>query len=104
MFCDTPGFEDTEGTDMDVANSVAVTSTIRSCGSFRLVLLIHAGVCRHVCRLPYGHMCRRVCRHVHRHVFGHVHRHVYSYVCVDVYIGLRVDICTSMCIDMCIDM
>jgi hypothetical protein len=40
--CDTPGFEDTEGNLVDIANSVAISSTIRSCRNVRFILLIEA--------------------------------------------------------------
>jgi predicted GTPase len=44
VFCDTPGFEDTEGSDVDIANAVAISWTIRLCRSVRLVLLINASM------------------------------------------------------------
>jgi predicted GTPase len=44
VFCDTPGFEDTEGSEVDIANAVAISWTIRQCRSVRLVLLINASM------------------------------------------------------------
>lgn len=44
VICDTPGFEDTEGCDVDIANAVAVSWAIRRSKSIRLVLLIEASI------------------------------------------------------------
>ena len=44
VFCDTPGFEDTEGSVVDIANAVAISWSIRQCRSVRLVLLIDASM------------------------------------------------------------
>jgi hypothetical protein len=44
VFCDTPGFGDTEGSSVDIANAVAISWTIRQCRSVRLVLLIEASM------------------------------------------------------------
>jgi hypothetical protein len=44
VFCDTPGFEDTEGSSVDIANAVAISWTIRQCRSVRLVLLLDASL------------------------------------------------------------
>jgi hypothetical protein len=44
VFCDTPGFEDTEGSVVDIANAVAISWSIRQCRSVRLVLLIDASI------------------------------------------------------------
>lgn len=40
IVCDTPGFEDTAGPEVDIANSVGVVQTIRQCHSVKLVVLI----------------------------------------------------------------
>eukprot|EP01052_Picozoa_sp_SAG31_P016232 SAG31_NODE_1068_length_10079_cov_5.365331_1_plen_1666_part_00 len=40
VFCDTPGFGDTEGSMIDVANSIATSGTIRACSSVRILLLV----------------------------------------------------------------
>jgi hypothetical protein len=39
-FCDTPGFEDTEGVDADLVNAVTITSAVRRPATVRLVVLI----------------------------------------------------------------
>ena len=39
-FCDTPGFEDTEGVDSDLVNAVTITSAVRRPATVRLVVLI----------------------------------------------------------------
>ena len=44
VFCDTPGFGDTEGSCVDIANAVAISWTIQQCKSVRLVLLIEANM------------------------------------------------------------
>jgi GTP-binding protein EngB required for normal cell division len=44
VFCDTPGFEDTEGSVVNIANAVAISWSIRQCKSVRLVLLIDASM------------------------------------------------------------
>lgn len=38
--CDTPGFGDSKGTTMDIANGVGMMNAIYSCKSVRIVLII----------------------------------------------------------------
>ena len=40
VVCDTPGFGDTEGSDRDVANSIATSGTIRACASVRICVVV----------------------------------------------------------------
>lgn len=42
VLCDTPGFEDTEGSDVDIANAVAIAWAIRHSKSVRLVLIVES--------------------------------------------------------------
>ena len=42
VYCDTPGFDDTEGSAVDIANAIAIASALRGCKSVRLVLVIEA--------------------------------------------------------------
>jgi hypothetical protein len=39
-FCDTPGFEDTEGVDADLVNAITITSAVRRPATVRLVVLL----------------------------------------------------------------
>ncbi len=40
VLCDTPGFEDTSGPEVDVANSVGIIKAVRTCRSVKPVILI----------------------------------------------------------------
>ena len=40
FLCDTPGFKDTEGTEMDIANGMSIVSAVRKSGSVRVLLLV----------------------------------------------------------------
>ena len=42
VLCDTPGFDDTEGSDIDIANAVAIAWAIRQSKTVRLVLVIES--------------------------------------------------------------
>jgi ribosome biogenesis GTPase A len=44
FLCDTPGFQDTVSTDVDIANAVAISWAIRRSKSVRLVLIIEANI------------------------------------------------------------
>jgi hypothetical protein len=38
--CDTPGFEDNREVEIDIANSIGITSAIKGCKSVRPILLL----------------------------------------------------------------
>ena len=40
MLVDTPGFEDTNGAEVDIANAIGLISAIRKCKSIKPVLMI----------------------------------------------------------------
>ena len=40
LCCDTPGVGDTEGTEVDVANAIAITAAIKTCSTLRIVLVM----------------------------------------------------------------
>ena len=42
LLCDTPGFEDTDGSNTDIANAVAISWAIRKSKTVRLVLIIES--------------------------------------------------------------
>ncbi|CAF0939888.1 unnamed protein product [Adineta steineri] len=42
VLCDSPGFEDTNGAEVDIANGVGITKAIKGCKSVKLVILISA--------------------------------------------------------------
>lgn len=41
MICDTPGFEDTHRVEIEIANSISITSAIQGCRSVKPLLLIN---------------------------------------------------------------
>ena len=41
MICDTPGFEDSRGVEIDIANGIGITSALQGCRSVRPLLLIN---------------------------------------------------------------
>jgi hypothetical protein len=40
ILCDTPGFEDSNGAEVDIANGISVIKAILNCKSVRIVLVI----------------------------------------------------------------
>jgi len=40
VLCDTPGFEDTSGAEVDIANGYSIVKAVKGCKSVRIVLLI----------------------------------------------------------------
>ena len=42
LLCDTPGFEDTEGPEVDLANVIGVIKAVKMCKTVRPVVLISA--------------------------------------------------------------
>jgi hypothetical protein len=56
VVCDTPGFNDTGGFEMDITNAIGITATLRRCRSVRFVILISFSQiieprCRSLCDL-----------------------------------------------------
>jgi hypothetical protein len=38
--CDSPGFEDSAGSEVDIANSIGIQAFLRKCASVKLVIVI----------------------------------------------------------------
>jgi hypothetical protein len=39
--CDTPGFEDTDGAEVDISNSIGIYEALRECKSVVIVLIVN---------------------------------------------------------------